>query len=346
MEKCDGDKLERRCCLDIVEDMKTVTLAWVGAVAFAGGAVFVAPLASAAEAFPNKPVRFLVGFAPGGGADIVTRALGSKLSEVLGQQVIVDNRPGAGGNIATGIVAKSNPDGHTLMMGNIGQLAVNPSLYSNLPFDLTRDLAPVTKAADSTNILCLHPAVAANSVPELIALAKSKSLNGGSSSIGATGHLAIELFNTMAGTKIVHIPYKGGGPVMLDLLAGNIHLVFSNPASAISHIKAGKIKAIAVTTAKRSQLMPDLPTVAEGGLPGFEANNWIGVVVAAGTPRTVINRLNKEIVAILNTREMTDFLFRQGFEANPGTPEQLGSYMKSESVKWARVVKDSGAKGD
>jgi len=326
--------------------VNTVKHPFVGAVAFAVSASLVSELAGSAEDFPNKPVRFLVGFAPGGGADIVTRALASRLTETLGQQVIVDNRPGAGGNIATAIVARSNPDGHTLLMGNIGQLAVAPSLYSNLPFDLTKDLAPVTKAADSTNILCLHSAVPATNVQELVALAKIKSLNGGSSGIGTTGHLALELFNNMARTKIVHVPYKGGGPVMLDLLAGNIQLVFSNPASAMAHIKAGKIKAIAVTTAKRSQLMPELPTVAESGLPEFEANNWIGVVVAAATPRAVINRLNKEIVAILQTRGLGDFLFRQGFEANPGTPAQFSSYMKSESVKWARVVKDAGIKGE
>ena len=328
------------------KEVNTAKHPFVGTVAFAVCMGLVSRFVWCAEDFPNKPVRFLVGFAPGGGADIVTRALASRLTETLGQQVIVDNRPGAGGNIATALVARSNPDGHTLLMGNIGQLAVAPSLYSNLPFDLNKDLVPVTKAADSTNILCLHPAVSANNVRELIALAKSRSLNGGSSGVGTTGHLALELFNNMAGTHIVHVPYKGGGPVILDLLAGNIQLVFSNPASAMTQIKAGKIKAIAVTTAKRSQLMSDLPTVAESGLPEFEANNWIGVVVAAGTPRGIINRLNKEIVAILQTRELGDFLFRQGFEANPGTPAQFGSYMKSESVKWARVVKDAGIKSE
>ena len=326
--------------------MTTAGRSWVGAIILAGSAVPVAPPACAVETFPSKPVRFIVGFAPGGGADIVTRAVSVGLGEALGQQVIVDNRPGAGGNIATAIVARSNPDGHTLLMGNIGMLAVNPSLYSNLPFDLARDLSPVTKAADSTNILCLHPGVAANSVRELTALAKNKSLNGGSSGIGTTGHLALELFNTMAGTTIVHVPYKGGGPAMVDLLGGSIQLIFSNPASALPHVKSGKARAIAVTTLKRSQLMPELPTIAEAGLPGFEANNWIGVVVPAGTPRVAINRLNKEIAAALTTREMGDFLFRQGFEANPGTPEQFGSYMKSESVKWSRVAKNAGIKGE
>jgi tripartite-type tricarboxylate transporter receptor subunit TctC len=320
------------------------------AIAFAGATLALTLAAPqhgfAAENFPTKPLRFLVAFAPGGGADIVTRAISGKLSEALGQPVIVDNRAGAGGNIAVGIIAKSDPDGHTLLMANVGALTVNPSLYSNLPYSVSRDLAPVTKAADSTNILCLNASVAAANVRELIALAKNKSLNAGSSGVGTTGHLAIELFNTMAGTKLVHVPYKGGGPVMLDVIAGNIQLVFSNPASAMAHIKAGKVKPIAVTTTKRLQAMPELPTVAESGLPGFEANNWIGVVVPAGTPRNRIDRLNKEIGAILNTSELRDFLVRLGFEANPGTPEQFGSYIKSETLKWSRVVKISGAKGE
>jgi tripartite-type tricarboxylate transporter receptor subunit TctC len=320
------------------------------AIGFAGAVLAVALVfpqhGFAAADFPTKPLRFLVAFAPGGGADIVTRAISGKLSEALGQPVIVDNRAGAGGNIAVGIIAKSEPDGHTLLMANVGALTVNPSLYSNLPYDIAGDLAPVTKAADSTNILCLNAGVAAANVREVIALAKNKSLNGGSSGVGTTGHLAIELFNTMAGTKIVHVPYKGGGPVMLDVIAGNIQLVFSNPASAMAHIKAGKVKPIAVTTAKRLQAMPELPTVAESGLPGFEANNWIGVVVPARTPRNRIDRLNKEIGAILDTSELREFLLRLGFEANPGTPEQFGGYIKSETLKWSRVVKMSGAKGE
>ena len=203
--------------------------------------------ASAAE-YPTKPIRFVVGFAPGGGTDTTARAMANRLTELLRQQVIVDNRPGAAGNIATDIVSKSTPDGYTVLMGTIAALAINPSLYSKLPFDPIRDLAPVTLAVDSTNILVVHPSVAAKSVKELIALAKTKSLNGGSSGVGGTGHLALELFNLQAGTKIVHVPYKGGGPAMVDLLAGNISLIFATAASAVSHIKAGKIRALAVTT--------------------------------------------------------------------------------------------------
>jgi len=307
--------------------------------------LFAAAAAAPAE-FPIKPVRFLVGFAPGGGADIVVRAISGKLSDALGQQVIVDNRAGAGGSLALAIIAKSEPDGHTLLMANVGALTVNPSLYRNLGYDVGRDLAPVVKAADSTNILCLNPSVEAASVRDLIALAKAKSLNAGSSGVGSTGHLAVELFNMLTGTKIVHVPYKGGGPAMIDLIAGNIQLVFSNPASAMAHIKAGKVKPIAVTTPKRLEILPELPTVAEAGVPGFEANNWIGVVVPAGTPRQRINRLNKELGAILDSAEVRDFLFKLGFEANPGTPEEFDRYIKSETRKWAQVVKVSGMKGE
>lgn len=307
-------------------------------------AVLAGP-ALAAE-YPTKPVRFVVGFAPGGGTDTTARAMANRLTELLGQQVIVDNRPGAAGNIATDIVAKSNADGYTVLLGTIAALAINPSLYGKLPFDPLKDLAPVTLAVDSTNVLSLNPSVPAKTVKELIALAKTKSLNGGSSGVGGTGHLAIELFNTMAGTKIVHVPYKGGGPAMVDLLAGNIQLIFATAASAVNFIKVGKIRGIAVTTAKRSALMPELPTIAEAGLPGYEANNWYGVLVPAKTPRAIVNRLNKEVTATLNTPAVKDFLFKQGLDANPGTPEQFGAYIKSENIKWAKVVKESGAKAN
>jgi len=316
---------------------KSVLIALIAAV--------LAGPAFAAE-YPTKPVRFVVGFAPGGGTDTTARAMANRLTELLGQQVIVDNRPGAAGNIATDIVAKSNPDGYTVLLGTIAALAINPSLYGKLPFDPLRDLAPVTLAVDSTNVLSLNPSVPAKTVKELIALAKSRSLNGGSSGVGGTGHLAIELFNTMAGTKIVHVPYKGGGPAMVDLLAGNIQLIFATAASAVNFIKVGKIRGIAVTTAKRSALMPELPTIAEAGLPGYEANNWYGVLVPAKTPRAIINRLNKEVTATLNTPAVKDFLFKQGLDANPGTPEQFGVYIKSENIKWAKVVKESGAKAN
>jgi tripartite-type tricarboxylate transporter receptor subunit TctC len=317
---------------------RTLRLAAAALACFSSGAM------AADGAYPNRPIRMLVGFAPGGGTDTTARALTPKLSERLGQQLIVDNRPGAAGNIATEITTKAPADGYTILMGTIAALSINPTLYGNLPFDPLRDLIPVTRAVDSTNILVVHPSVQAKTVKDLIALAKAKPLNGGSSGIGGAGHLALELFNVMAGTKINHIPYKGGGPAMIDLLAGQINLIFATAASAIPHIKSGKINALAVTTSNRSKLVPDLPTVSEAGLKGFEANNWYGVVVPAKTPRPIVDRLNKEFTAVLNMPDIREILFKQGLDAAPSTPEAFGAYIKSETAKWAKVIKASGAK--
>lgn len=324
--------------------MKLCTLRIASAVTAALACIYTN--AYAADAYPTKPIRMLVGFAPGGGTDTTARALTPKLSERLGQQIIVDNRPGAAGNIATDITTKSPADGYTILMGTIAALAINPTLYGNLPFSPLRDLAPVTRAVDATNILVVHPSVAAKNVKELIALAKTKPLNAGSSGVGGAGHLALELFNVMAGTKITHVPYKGGGPAMTDLLGGQINLIFATAASAIPHVHSGKIRGLAVTTLKRSQLVPELPTVAEAGLPGFEANNWYGIVVPAKTPRPIIDRLNKEFVAVLNMPDVKDVLFKQGLDASPSTPEAFGAYIKSETAKWAKVIKASGAKAE
>jgi tripartite-type tricarboxylate transporter receptor subunit TctC len=299
-----------------------------------------------AQDYPTKPIRMIVGFAPGGGTDATARPIAQKLTDLLGEQVIVDNRPGAGGNIAADIVSKSNPDGYTVLMGTIAALAINPSLYSSLPFDPEKDLVPVTQAVDSTNMLSLHPSVTAGSVKELIALAKTKSLSYGSSGVGGTGHLAGELFNVMAGTKLVHIPYKGGGPAMIDLVAGQVQLVFATAASAIPQIKSGRIKGIAVTTLKRSALMPELPTIAESGLPGYDANNWYGVLVPAKTPRAIITRLNKEIIKVLNMPDVKNILFSQGLDPAPTTPEAFGAYIKAERIKWAKVIKAAGIKAE
>lgn len=296
----------------------------------------------AADWQPTKPIRMLVGFAPGGGTDATARAMGSKLSERLGQQIIIDNRPGAAGNIATEITAGAAPDGHTILMGTIAALAINPALYKKLPFDPLKDVIPITRAVDSTNVLVVHPSVPVKDVKELIALAKTKPLNGGSSGVGGAGHLALELFNLKAGTKIVHIAYKGGGPAMVDLLGGQINLIFATAASAVGHMKAGKIRALAVSTAKRSGLVPELPTVAEAGLKGFEANNWYGLLAPAKTPRNVIDRLNKESIAVLNLPDVKDMLFKQGLDVSPSTPEAFGAYIKSEKAQWEAVIKAAG----
>ena len=305
-------------------------------------ATSIAPLPALAQNFPTKPMRMLVGFAPGGGTDTAARAIAAKLSERVGQSVIIDNRPGAAGNIATELTVSAVPDGHTLLLGSIASFSVNPSLYKKLPFDPLKDLAPLTRVADSTNILVTHPTVQARSVKELIALAKTRSLNAGSSGIGGTGHLAIELFNLQTGAKMTHVPYKGGGPAIIDLLAGNIHLIFATAASAVQHVKAGKINALGVTTLKRWSFMPDIPTIAEAGIAEFETNNWYGYMVPLKTPRPIIDRLNREITAILLLPDVKDFLFRQGMDVAPGTPEDFAKYIKSETVKWEKVIKAAG----
>ena len=305
-----------------------------------------AACAQAQEQYPARPVRMIVGFAPGGGTDLTARPIAQKMSELLGQQVLVENRPGAAGNIATEQVARAAPDGYTILMGTIAALAINPSLYGNLKFDPETDFAPVIQVVDATNVLALHSSVPANSVKELIALAKQRSLSAGSSGIGATGHIAIELFNVMAGVKLVHVPYKGGGPAMTDLVGGQVHLVFATTASAIPHIKAGRLKGIAVTTIRRSALLPDTPTISEAGLNGFDANNWYGIVVPAKTPRPIIDQLNAVVTKILAMPDVRATLQNQGLDPAGGTPEQFGAYIRSERAKWAKVVRESGAKAE
>jgi tripartite-type tricarboxylate transporter receptor subunit TctC len=303
--------------------------------------------ARAAE-YPTKPIRMLVGFAPGGGTDTTARTIAQPLSEALGQQVVVDNRPGAAGNIATDIAAKSPPDGYTILMGTIAALAINPSLYKSLPFDPVRDFEPVTLAVSSTNVLAVHPSVPVKNVRELIALAKAQGgkLSYGSSGVGGAGHLAGVLFDSMAGTTMVHIPYKGGAPAMIALIGGEVQLVFATAETAVPQIKSGKIRALGVTMAKRTALLPDLPTIAEAGLPGYEANNWYGILLPAKTPRAIVERLSRESVKVLNRPAIKEQLFRQGLDASPSTPQEFSAYIKSEMAKWAKVVKASGAKAE
>jgi len=304
--------------------------------------------AAAADAYPSKPVRFVVAFPPGGGTDIIARSIAQRLTVRLAQQVVVDNRPGAGGNIGTDIVAKSAPDGHTLLMGSAGPLAINASLFGKMPFDPIRDLAPVTLAASTPNVLVVHPSLRAATVRELIALAKARpgEINFASSGHGTPAHLAGELFNSMAGVKMVHVPYKGAAPALTDLLGGQVQLMFSTMPPALPHVKDGKLRALAVTSAKRSPATPELPTVDEIALPGFEANTWHGVVAPAGTPAAIVARLNREIVAILHLPEVVERLSAQGAEPVGSTPEEFAAYIRSETVKWAKVVRESGAKAE
>jgi len=296
--------------------------------------------------YPTKPIRMLVGFPAGSLLDSAARVVSGKLSELLFQNVIVDNRAGAAGNIAAEIVARARPDGYTLLMGANGALAINPALYDKLPFDPAKDFAAVSKVVDAANVLVVNVASPASSVENLIAIAKSGSLLGGSSGVGSPGHLALELFNMMAGTKIVHVAYKGSAPALIDIIAGNIQLTFATAATAVPLMRAGKIKGLGVTTLKRSTVLPELPTISESGLPGFEVSGWYGVLAPAGTPRSIINRLNAEIVKALRMSDVRQNLSAQSFDISPSSPEQFAAFIKSEIQKWGKAVKYSGAKAN
>jgi tripartite-type tricarboxylate transporter receptor subunit TctC len=306
------------------------------------------PLFAAEQGYPTKPIRLVVPFPAGGSLDAVARAIGQKLSIAWGQPVIIDNRPGAGGNIGADLVAKSAPDGYTILEGALSTHAVNVSLYSKMPYDPIKDFAPITLVAVTPNVLVLNPSVPANSVAELISYAKANpgKLAFGSGSNGSAGHLAGELFKTEAKVDMVHVPYKGGAPAMQDLLGGQIQLMFDNLANSMQQVRAGKLKALAVTTAKRSPLVPDLPTLAEAGLPGFDIYTWWGFMAPAGTPKEIIAKWNAEVTRILNTPEMQAFFAQQGAEPSPTTPEQFTALIQGEIPKYAKIIKASGAKVD
>src|SRR5665647_1547502 len=320
---------------------------WSGLTRFAVLALMLASAGASAQSYPTKLIHLVVPYPAGGPLDIMARAIGQKLTEAWKQPVVVDNRAGAGGNIGADFVAKSAPDGYTLLMGAVATHAINPTLYGKMPYDPVKDFAPVALVAQVPNILVVNPSVPARSVRELIELARARPgyLNFGSGSTGSTGHLAGELFNTMAGVKMVHIPYKGAAPAMADLLAGQVQLMFDNLASALPHVKAGKLRALAVTTLARSPAMPDLPTIAESGLPGFDLSTWFGLLVPAGTPPEIVAKLNAEVVRALNAKDMRERLEKMGAEppAN-NTPERFAAFIRTEAAKYAKVVKDSGAK--
>ena len=302
----------------------------------AGAALAQAP-------FPGRPVTMLVGFAPGGGTDTASRIIAKKLAENIGQSVSVENKPGAGGNIATDLVAKSAPDGATILLASVGSLTVTPHLVAKLPYDPFKDLAPITLAVVFPNLLVVHPSLGVNTLAEFVNLAQAKpgAITFGSSGIGGAGHLAGELFKIVAKIDIVHVPYKGGGPAVADLLGGQIGAVFATPASAGVHVKAGKIRGLAMTGAARSPSMPEVPTIAESGYPGYEATNWYAYVAAGKTPKEIIARWNQELVKVLNAADVREQLFHHGFEPHPGTPEALTKYMEREYATWGRVVRQA-----
>src|SRR5438132_4050329 len=305
-------------------------------------------LGASAQAYPTRPIRLVVPFPAGGTTDILARAAGQKLTESLGQSVIVDNRPGAAGNIGADIVAKSAPDGYTLLMGTVGTHAINASLYSKMPYDHVKDFTPVVLVAAVPNVLEVNPALPVNSVADLIKLAKAKpgQINFASSGSGTSIHLSGELFKTMAGVDMTHIPYKGSAPAITDLIGGQVQVMFDNLPSSLQFIKAGKLRAIAVTSAKRAPALPDVPTIAESGLPGFEASSWFGIVAPAGTPPAIIARINNDVDQWLQSNEAKEKLLAQGAIPAGGTPEQFAAHILAETEKWAKGVKASGAKVD
>ena len=301
-----------------------------------------------AQSYPTKPIRLVVPFPAGGTTDVLARAAAQKLTETLGQPVVVDTRPGAGGNIGAELVAKSPPDGYTLLMGTVGTHAINPSLYPKMPYDHVRDFVPVILVAGVPNVLVINPALPVNSVQELIAYAKANpgKLNFASSGNGTSIHLSGELFKTMAGVQITHVPYKGSAPALQDLVGGQVQLMFDNLPSALALIKGGRLKALAVTSKERAPALPDVPTMAESGLPGFEASSWFGLLAPAGTPQPVVAKLNAEIAKWLASPEAKEKLLAQGANAAGGTPEDFTRHIAAETAKWQKVVKESGAKVD
>jgi tripartite-type tricarboxylate transporter receptor subunit TctC len=317
-------------------------------VAFVAGVMFTAAGYSWPQEYPSRPIRLILPYAPGGGSDLTARIIAEHLTTSLGQQVLVDNRPGASGLLGHALGAKAAPDGYTLLWCTIGPMAVNVSLYKKLPYDPVRDFEPITLTADSLQALVVHPSLPVHSVKDFIALAKAYpgKLTYGSSGNGGALHLAGELFNLMAGTTMVHVPYKGGAPAIVDLAGGHIEVMFATLVTSLPHMRSGKFRALAVTTAKRVPMVPDLPTISEAGLPGYVASNWYGVVAPARTPQQIVTRLNHEIVKILNMKEVTGKFFEQGQVALPVTPDEFRAYLQSEIAKWGDVVKRVGLKFD
>ena len=307
-------------------------------------AFLLVPLLAAAQAYPSRPIRLVVAFPPGGTGDISTRIIGQKMGELLGQPVVVENRPGAGGNIGTDLVAKAAPDGYTITAGSSNTHVTNLFLYKSVPYDPVRDFAPISITVLVSNALVVNPAVAAKSVAELVVLAKRSPgmLKYASAGIGTTPHIAGEMFRLMTGADIVHVPYKGGGPALVDVMSGQVEMMFAGVAAALPHVRSGKLRALAITEKARSRVMPELPTVAESGLPGFDVGLWIGLMAPAGTPQDVVARLNAEAVRALKDPQVAERLAQQGLEPVGTTPAEAAATIKSDLAKWGRIFKEAG----
>ena len=301
-----------------------------------------------AQSYPNRPIRLMVPSTPGGSVDTLARTIGPRLSERWGQQVVIDNRPGAGGTIAADLTAKAPPDGHTLIMATIAAMATIVSLSRNVPYDPVRDFAPVTQVASQQLVLLVNPGIAARSVTELIQLAKAKPghLTFASAGNGSGGHLSGELFKILAGIDTVHVPYKGIAPAIVDVISGQVTLTFSSVISGTPHVKSGRLRALAVTGGHRSPALPELPTMIESGLRGYESNTWYGVLAPKATPRAVVMKLHDEIVAIVKLPQVRDHLLAEGAEPVGNTPEQFGAFIKSEIDKWGKVIRAAGIRAE
>lgn len=305
--------------------------------------LFPRALAAQTDTYPSRPIKVVVAFTAGGTTDIIARIVGKKLTDAWGQQVIIDNRPGAGGNLGSNVVAKSPPDGYTLLIGSVGPLAINATLYPNMPYDHLKDFVPICLVASVPNMLVVHPSVPVHSVKDLVDLARAKpgTLNYGSTGNGTTGHLSGELLNERAGINLVHVPYRGATAVT-DLLGGQVQLMFATIPSVIQHVRAGNLRAIAVTSSRRSPALPEIPTIAESGYPDFEAGSWFGFVAPTGTPEPIVRKLHAQIAGIVRMPDINEQLASQGADPVGSTPEEFGQYMRSETEKWAKVVKASG----
>jgi tripartite-type tricarboxylate transporter receptor subunit TctC len=303
--------------------------------------------AASAQAYPSRPIRIVVPQSAGGSTDFVARAVAQRLAESLNQNVVVDNRPGAGSLHGTDLVAKSAPDGHTLLVV-AGSFTINPSLRQNLPFDPVRDFAPITQLVSLPHILVVHPSVPAKTVKELIALARARpgELNYGSSGVATSTHLAAELFLHLTGTRMVNVPYKGGAPGMTALLGGQVQLYFATISTALPHIRAGKLRALGVTSAKRSTAAPEFPTIAEAGVPGYQHTSWVGMLAPAKTPQPIVAQLNAEVVKILESPQMKALLLRDGLEADTSTPEEFARDIRAQIEKWKKLIEAAGIKAE
>ena len=330
-----------------MRDERRMTTARSWSIAGAALAALVFAATAQPQDYPVKPIRVVVPFPPGGGTDLMARTVIQRLGETLGATVVIDNRGGAGGTIGTDVVAKSPPDGYTLLIVS-GAHAINPGLYRKLPYDSVRDFAPVTMLTSGPGLLVVHPSVPAKTVKEFIAFAKTRpgQLNYASAGIGTPPHLSGELFKTMAGINIVHVPYKGNGPAYTDLIGGHVSVMFPTIPTAIPHVRAGKLRALAVTTRSRTPIAPELPPISESGVPGYEVSSWYGLLAPAGTPAAVISRLQREIAKVLRSPDVGEKLTAQGLDLVGNTPEEFAAVIRSEIVKWARVIKASGATAD